>query len=123
MYRIDGFYGFPIGKDSGWYGSIGGFWRKSDGVRDPQFAADKGGQLTATLSHDLDHGSVMFFARVLKDKNQWVTDTPILNPSAGQFSAPLVPLAPLVHIEAQSVSVPAGYDVPPNVCALARPGR
>nr|WP_199038827.1 TonB-dependent receptor [Dyella sp. ASV24] len=87
MYRIDGFYGFPIGKDSGWYGSIGGFWRKSDGVRDPQFAADKGGQLTATLSHDLDHGSIMFFARVLKDKNQWVTDTPILNPSAGQFSA------------------------------------
>ncbi|WP_430390483.1 TonB-dependent receptor [Dyella sp. 20L07] len=87
MTRIDGFYGFPIGKDSGWYGSIGGFWRKSDGVRDPQFAADKGGQLTATLSHDLEHGSVMFFARTLKDKNQWVTDTPILNPSAGNFSA------------------------------------
>lgn len=85
--RIDGFYGFPIGgSDSGWYGSVGGFWRKSDGVRDPQFPADKGGQLTATLSHDLDHGSLMFYARDLKDKNQWVTDTPIYNPSAGKFS-------------------------------------
>lgn len=88
MERLDGFYGFPIGgKDSGWYGSIGGFWRKSDGVRSPQFPADKGGQLTATLSHDLAHGSVMFYARVLKDKNQFVTDTPILNPAPGQFSA------------------------------------
>ncbi|WP_114238759.1 TonB-dependent receptor [Dyella sp. C9] len=86
MVRLDGFYGFPIGKDSGWYGSIGGFWRKSDGVRDPQFAADKGGQLTATLSHDLEHGSIMFYARDLKDKNQFVTDTPILNPASGKFS-------------------------------------
>ncbi|WP_266172071.1 TonB-dependent receptor [Dyella subtropica] len=87
MVRLDGFYGFPIGKDSGWYGSIGGFWRRSDGVRDPQFAADKGGQLTATLSHDLQHGSIMFYARDLKDKNQFVTDTPILNPAPGKFSA------------------------------------
>jgi outer membrane receptor protein involved in Fe transport len=88
MVRLDGFYGFPLfGKDSGWYASIGGFWRKSDGVRDPQFAADKGGQLTATLSHDLEHGSIMFYARELQDKNQFVTDTPILNPAPGKFSA------------------------------------
>jgi len=88
MVRLDGFYGFPVGgKDSGWYGSVGGFWRKSDGVRSPQFPADKGGQLTATLSHDLEHGSIMFYARVLKDKNQFVTDTPIFNPAPGKFSA------------------------------------
>ena len=84
MWRLDGFYGFPIAE--GWYGSVGGFWRKSDGVRSPQFPADDGGQLTATLRHDLDHGSVLFFARLLKDKNQFVTDTPILNPSPGNFS-------------------------------------
>jgi outer membrane receptor protein involved in Fe transport len=88
MERFDGFYGFPIGgRDSGWYGSIGGFWRESDGVRNPQYPADEGGQLTATLSHDLDHGSLMFYARDLKDKNQFVTDTPIYNPAPGQFSA------------------------------------
>lgn len=84
MQRLDGFFGFPVGKS--WYGSIGGFWRKSDGVRDPQFAADKGGQLTATLAHDMDNGSIMFYARELKDKNQFVTDTPILNPGTGKFS-------------------------------------
>jgi outer membrane receptor protein involved in Fe transport len=87
MERFDGFYGFPVGgRDSGWYGSIGGFWRKSDGVRDPQYPADEGGQLTATLSHDLNNGSLMFYARDLKDKNQFVTDTPIYNPAPGQFS-------------------------------------
>ncbi|MFT3792358.1 MAG: TonB-dependent receptor [Rudaea sp.] len=83
-WRFDGFYGFPIAE--GWYGSVGGFWRKSDGVRDPQYPADDGGQLTATLRHDLDHGSVLVFARLLKDKNQFVTDTPIYNPAPGKFS-------------------------------------
>lgn len=81
--RIDGFIGFKIAD--GWYGSFGGFWRR-DNIRDPQFAADKGGQLTATLSRDWDSGSLMFYARALKDHNQFVTDTPILNASKGQFS-------------------------------------
>src|ERR1044072_7091647 len=30
LYRVDGFYGFKLGE--GWYGSIGGFYRMSDGV-------------------------------------------------------------------------------------------
>ncbi len=68
---------FQSGKlTEGWYGSIGGFYRKSDGVRDPQYPSDIGGQLTATLKHDLDNGSVMFWARTLHDKNQWVADFP-----------------------------------------------
>lgn len=83
--RIDGFYGLPVGS-SGWLASVGGFWRKSDGVRNPQFPADKGGQVTMTLSRDLDNGSIMFYARYLNDKNQFVTDTPIFNPAPGQFS-------------------------------------
>jgi len=84
LVRLDGFYGFKIADN--WYGSIGGFWRKSDGVRDPQFDADKGGSLTATLTHDFDNGSLMFYARDLKDHNQFVTDTPILNTGKGDFS-------------------------------------
>ena len=84
MERLDGFIGFKVANN--WYGSVGGFWRRSDGVRDPQFPADNGGQLTATLTRDWDNGSLMFYARSLKDHNQFVTDTPILNPSAGNFS-------------------------------------
>ncbi len=72
--RVDAFYSGKI-IDS-WYGSIGGFYRVSDGVRNPQYAADIGGQLTATLKHDLDDGSVMFWFRILSDKNQWVADFP-----------------------------------------------
>jgi outer membrane receptor protein involved in Fe transport len=72
--RVDAFYSGKI--TDGWYGSLGGFYRDSDGVRNPQYPSDIGGQLTATLKHDLDNGSVMVWARTLQDKNQWVADFP-----------------------------------------------
>jgi outer membrane receptor protein involved in Fe transport len=74
--RVDAFYSGKI--IDGWYGSIGGFYRVSDGVRDPQYPSDIGGQLTATLKHDLDGGSVMFWYRNLNDKNQWYADFPYI---------------------------------------------
>jgi outer membrane receptor protein involved in Fe transport len=74
LYRVDLFQGGKLSE--GWYGSIGGFYRTSEGVRDPQYLSDIGGQLTATLKHDLDNGSVMFWARTLHDHNQWVADFP-----------------------------------------------
>jgi outer membrane receptor protein involved in Fe transport len=83
--RLDAFYGFPIADR--WYASVGGFYRTSNGVRDPGFKADKGGQLTATLTHDLDNGSIMLYARVLNDKNQFITPIPLIQHGADQFSA------------------------------------
>jgi outer membrane receptor protein involved in Fe transport len=74
--RVDAFISGKI--IDGWYGSIGGFYRVSDGVRDPQYPSDIGGQLTATLKHDLDGGSVMFWYRNLSDKNQWYADFPYI---------------------------------------------
>ena len=74
LYRVDLFQGGKLAD--GWYGSIGGFYRTSEGVRDPQYLADIGGQLTATLKHDLDNGSIMFWARTMHDHNQWVADFP-----------------------------------------------
>jgi outer membrane receptor protein involved in Fe transport len=74
--RVDFFLSGKL--TDGWYGSIGGFYRESDGVRDPQYPSDIGGQLTATLKHDLDNGSIMFWARTLHDKNQWVADLPYI---------------------------------------------
>src|SRR6266478_2470873 len=75
MYRIDGFYGGPLAPD--WYMSVGGFYRYSSGVRDSQFPADDGGQITATITHNLDNGTIMFFARELNDKNLFITDIPV----------------------------------------------
>lgn len=74
--RVDAFYSGKI--IDGWYGSIGGFYRVSDGVRNPQYTADIGGQVTATLKHDLDAGSIMFWYRRLSDKNLWLADFPYI---------------------------------------------
>ncbi|HJP99650.1 MAG TPA: TonB-dependent receptor plug domain-containing protein [Rhodanobacteraceae bacterium] len=84
LWRVDGFYGFKL--SDGWYASIGGFYRVSDGVRDPQFKADKGGQLTATLSHDWDNGSFMLWARKLDDKNQFMVPIPMIQGAGSNFS-------------------------------------
>ena len=82
MYRVDGFYGGPISKD--WYMSVGGFYRTSDGIRNSQFPADDGGQLTATLSHDMENGSIMFYARELNDKNLFIADIPLVATGSGK---------------------------------------
>ncbi|PWK88600.1 TonB-dependent receptor [Fulvimonas soli] len=81
--RVDGFLGFPIANN--WYGSIGGFYRDSDGVRDPQFAADKGGQFTATLSHDSDNGTMTLYGRYLNDRNQFITPIPLIQSGTDDF--------------------------------------
>ncbi|HET7931079.1 MAG TPA: TonB-dependent receptor plug domain-containing protein [Rhodanobacteraceae bacterium] len=84
MWRLDGFYGFKVAE--GWYASIGGFWRRSDGVRDPRdFPSDNGGQLTATLSHDWDNGSFMLWARRLDDKNQFIVPISLIQGSGDSF--------------------------------------
>jgi hypothetical protein len=85
LWRLDGFVGFPLAED--WYGSFGGFWRTSDGVRDPQFAADEGGQLTATIKHETDAGQLTLFARYLDDKNQFITPIPVIQRGSDNFSA------------------------------------
>ncbi|HEV7609759.1 MAG TPA: TonB-dependent receptor [Steroidobacteraceae bacterium] len=83
LMRVDGFAGFPVGEN--WYGSVGGFWRTSDGVRDPQFAADEGGQLTATLKHESDNGQLTLYARYLDDKNQFITPIPVIQRGRDKF--------------------------------------
>jgi outer membrane cobalamin receptor len=82
MYRVDGFYGGPLSKD--WFFSIGGFYRESDGIRKSQFPADDGGQVTATLSHTLDQGKVMFYFRELSDKNLFIADIPLVATGTGK---------------------------------------
>jgi outer membrane receptor protein involved in Fe transport len=84
MKRVDAFYGFSFAPS--WFASFGGFYRKSDGVRNPQFAADDGGQFTATLSHDMDNGSFMLWGRALNDKNQFIVPVPVIENSSNSFT-------------------------------------
>ncbi|MGB6487307.1 MAG: TonB-dependent receptor [Steroidobacteraceae bacterium] len=83
-WRGDAYDGFTIAD--GWYGSVGGFYRVSDGVRNSQFPADTGGQFTATLKHDLDGGSVTFWGRVLDDKDEYVTPIPLVENGSASFA-------------------------------------
>ena len=102
-YRVDGFYGGPLTQD--WFFSLGGFYRYSEGVRDSQFPADNGGQLTGTLSHNWDNGKILFYARVLNDKNLFITDVPVTVSGTGK---------------SQSVSAFPGFN--PNTGTFAGDG-
>ena len=55
--RGDAWISGPIAEDTGFM--IGGYYAQGNGVRDPQFRAEKGGQITANIHHDFaDRGSV-----------------------------------------------------------------
>jgi outer membrane receptor protein involved in Fe transport len=77
--RVDVYYGGKIAD--GWYGSIGGFSRTTDGVRNGQFPSDDGTQLTATLTRKLDGGEMTFYARHTDDKNAFYTGVPLISAS------------------------------------------
>ncbi|QUD87876.1 TonB-dependent receptor [Phenylobacterium montanum] len=81
LYRIDGYEGIKLAE--GWYGSIGGFYRSAGGVRNPGFPADRGGQVVATLTHDLENGSVTAYVRHLDDDNTFYTSVPLLSSNGG----------------------------------------
>lgn len=79
--RVDMFYGGKI--SDGWYGSVGGFYRKTDGVRDAGFPADDGHQLTATLTRKLDDGKLTMYVRNTDDKNAFYTGVPLVSSNGG----------------------------------------
>jgi outer membrane receptor protein involved in Fe transport len=56
--RGDFWYGTPLGD--GWKVSFGGYYRKDDGVRDPGYTADQGGQLRGTISKEWETGKLSF---------------------------------------------------------------
>jgi len=80
--RVDVFYGGKI--SDGWYGTIGGFYRNTHGVRDSGFPADDGSQLTATLTRKLDQGEATFYVRRTDDKNAFYTGVPLVSSNEGR---------------------------------------
>jgi iron complex outermembrane recepter protein len=68
-YRGDLYAGGQLGENL--YYAIGGFYRQSDGARDPGYSMNKGGQIRANLLWDYDGGSVRVDAKYLDDRNAW----------------------------------------------------
>ncbi len=51
--------------------SIGGFYRKSDGARNPGYSMNEGGQIKLNVRKDYGKGSVTLYAKYLNDVNGW----------------------------------------------------
>jgi outer membrane receptor protein involved in Fe transport len=62
--RIDAWYGAPVGE---WKLSLGGFYRYDDGIRDPGFHGDNGGQFRVSLNREFEGGKVSFDIKRLDD--------------------------------------------------------
>lgn len=85
--RFDGFISGPIADD--WFYSLGGFYREDDGVRDTQFPANEGGQISGTLTHTFDRGEFTVYGRLLDDKNAFFTAIPLtIGPNGGISAFP-----------------------------------
>jgi len=77
--RIDLYYGGQLADD--WYGSVGGFYRQDNGVRNTEYLADQGYQIVGTLTHVIDDGKMTLYGRVTNDKNAFFTDIPLIGGS------------------------------------------
>lgn len=76
-YRVDAYAGGEIGNDL--YYAIGGFYRHSDGARNPGYALNRGGQVRANLLWNYDKGSLTLDAKYLDDHNGWFEFIPAFN--------------------------------------------
>jgi outer membrane receptor protein involved in Fe transport len=74
--RVDGVFSAPLGEQ--WGLMVGGFYRTSDGIRDTQFPADRGGQFSAVLTRRLEDGKVSIYARAMNEKNAFYTAIPVV---------------------------------------------
>jgi outer membrane receptor protein involved in Fe transport len=83
LYRFDGWVGAPIG--GGWGLSVGGFYRSEQGVRDPGFTGNKGGQIRADLHGDFGNGSTTFSYKHLDDHAIFYTGIPLTKNSDGDI--------------------------------------
>ncbi|HJU40351.1 MAG TPA: TonB-dependent receptor, partial [Tahibacter sp.] len=64
--RADFWYGTPLG-DGAWKLSVGGYWRQSDGIREPGFTADDGGQVRVRLAREFENGRLTFDVKRMDD--------------------------------------------------------
>ena len=85
--RFDGFVSGPLTDRLSV--AIGGFFRIDDGVRDPGFTANEGGQLRSNFTYRTDSGELNFSASIVDDKNIFYLPVPLaLNDSGNLTSLP-----------------------------------
>ena len=60
-----------------WGMAIGGYYRRSDGIRDPGYTADDGGQLRLKVGRTFEQGSLEVFAKYIDDRSLFVVPIPL----------------------------------------------
>jgi len=77
MYRQDFNLGGPLADK--WKFNIGGYYRYDEGVRDPGYPANRGGQVKLNVTRNLDSGFVRFYGKYLNEKDVWFLGIPFQN--------------------------------------------
>lgn len=85
-YRADLYAGGEIGTNL--FYAIGGFYRHSDGARDPGYASNRGGQIRGNLLWDYGDGSLQLNLKYLDDRNSFFEFLPAFNYGDPQLAAP-----------------------------------
>jgi outer membrane receptor protein involved in Fe transport len=80
LLRFDGAWTGPIGR--GWLLSMGGYYRRDDGLRKPGFTADRGGQFRVNLTRTLRDGELNLYAGRLDDRTIFYLPVPLADPRA-----------------------------------------
>jgi len=96
FYRTDFNIGGPLGHN--WYWDAGGFYRYSEGARNPGYAMNRGGQFRANVVKKYNSGSLKLYAKYLNDHNGWFEFTPTVGytnpkpaPGFTEYSSVLMP--------------------------------
>lgn len=75
FYRGDAYWSAPINEN--WGFAVGGYYRQSDGIRDPGYTADKGGQIRAKLTRSFESGDLELFAKYINDRSLFIVPIPL----------------------------------------------
>ncbi len=86
LQRFDAFLSGKVADDL--YYAIGGYVKSSPGIRDAQFSAEEGQQITLNLTKQFDNGKINFYIRDTDDHSQWYLPINLANPNidVGTFS-------------------------------------
>ena len=73
--RLDFDYGGPLSDKSRFF--IGGFYRSGEGIRKSGVTSEKGGQVRANITHELDNGFVRLSLKHLDDQTPTTLPVPV----------------------------------------------
>ncbi len=74
-YAVDAHWSAALGE--AWQLSAGGYARESDGIRDPGYPADRGGQLRLDLRRTSADSELALYAKYLDDRSLFVVPIPL----------------------------------------------